>query len=80
MLLYEPFRNFAVNKRGCFSFDTPKNRVIMIYQIAGVLLSAMLILLGLMTKSSTWLLAGVVLLICTMGLILGVRLRKKSRK
>ena len=28
----------------------------------------MLILLGLMTKSSTWLLAGVVLLICTLGL------------
>ncbi|MBQ3186969.1 MAG: hypothetical protein IJB62_05370 [Alistipes sp.] len=52
----------------------------MTYQIAGVLLSAMLILLGLMTKTSTWLLAGVVLLICTMGLILGVRLRKKSRK
>ena len=52
----------------------------MAYQIVGILLSVILIIVGLVSDASVWLLAGVVLLICSLGVILGVRLRNKGRQ
>lgn len=52
----------------------------MAYQIVGILLSVILIIVGLVTDASVWLLAGVVLLICSLGVVLGAHLRKKGRQ
>lgn len=48
------------------------------YQIAGVIISIVLLVVGFVYDLTTCLIAGVVFLLCNIGAIIGYRLREKK--
>lgn len=50
------------------------------YQILGVIVSVILLLVGILNDISTCIIAGIVFMFCNIGVIIGIRLKERRNK